>query len=490
MGQTAAELRVPQGVDVLDAARERVAWCLDRADRACVSFSGGKDSTVMLHIVMDEAIRRGVEVGVLFVDLEGQYSLTVEHVTRCLDMYAGHIDPYWVALPLTLRNAVSQYEPQWMCWEPGREDDWVREPPDRAITAAEHWPWFRVGMEFEEFVPAFARWYGGGDSLVSFVGIRSQESLNRWRSLASDTKQRFANKSWTTVKDDDGPLWNAYPVYDWETEDIWTYHARFPDKPYNELYDRMHRAGLSIHQARICQPYGDDQRRGLWLWHIIEPETWGKVVARVNGANSGARYAQETGNITGVREVTLPEGHTWESFSRMLLDTMPPKAAEHYRNKIAKFLKWWYFRGYEDGIPDEGDPRMEAARRVPSWRRIAKVLLRNDYWCKGLSFSPQNKNSSSYARYTRIMKENRRQWDLLVPTAGVLDKPTIKQLALIAALTGGNNPNHAWRAMGAALGESRGWCKRNATSEDASAAIEIIKQADADLRKEKFGHAT
>ena len=46
----------------------------------------------------------------------------------------------------------------------------------------------------------------------------------------------------------------------------------------------MHKAGVKLSLQRICQPYGDDQRRGLWLFHLIEPETWAKVVARVNGA--------------------------------------------------------------------------------------------------------------------------------------------------------------------------------------------------------------
>ena len=69
---------------------------------------------------------------------------------------------------------------------------------------------------------------------------------------------------------------------------------KFPNKSYNKLYDLMHGAGLTIHQMRLCQPYGDDQRRGLWLFHLIEPNTWAKVVSRVNGANSGALYVMES----------------------------------------------------------------------------------------------------------------------------------------------------------------------------------------------------
>lgn len=395
------------GIDVLTAARERIAWTFDTFPRIYISFSGGKDSTVMLHLAMDEARRRGRKVGVLFIDLEAQYRLTVEHVEVCFRLYAEHIEPYWISLPLHLRNAVSQFETHWVCWEPGREADWVRQPPEIAITDESVFPFFRRAMEFEEFVEYFGDWYGAGQAAACLVGIRSDESLNRYRTIASDTKSAFDGRCYTTWKG--GGTVNVYPLYDWRTEDLWTYHARCGG-PYNELYDRMHQAGLSIHQMRICQPYGDDQRRGLWLFHLIEPETWARVVARVNGANAGALYVRETGNILGNIKISKPAGHTWESFVRLLLESQPPRTREHFENKIVVFVRWWMMRGYPGGIPDESDPKLEAARQAPSWRRICKALLRNDYWCKGLSFTQHR--SQAYERYLTVMKNRRRKWGL------------------------------------------------------------------------------
>ena len=77
------------GKSVLDAARERIAWTFDTFPRVYVSFSGGKDSTVMLHLVMDEAIKRGRKVGVLFVDLEGQYRRTIEQVASAAEQLSA-----------------------------------------------------------------------------------------------------------------------------------------------------------------------------------------------------------------------------------------------------------------------------------------------------------------------------------------------------------------------------------------------------------------
>jgi len=393
--------------DVYIETQKRVEYTFDNFEEIYVSFSGGKDSTVMLHLVMDEAIKRNKKVGVLFVDLEGQYSLTIEHIKNCFELYKNNIDKYWVCLPIHLRNAVSVYEPFWICWDKDKKETWIRELPKESISNVSKFEFFSKGMEFEEFVPLFGEWYANGKKCACFVGIRADESLNRFRTIASKYKERYNDKQFTTKVTDN--VYNIYPIYDWKTQDIWLYHYK-TKKIYNKLYDLMHKAGLTIHQMRICQPYGDDQRRGLWLFHLIEPETWSKVVARVNGANSGALYVQETGNINGYRKIIKPENHTWKSFSNLLINSMPPKTKAHYQNKITIFVKWWMDRGYPDGIPDEADLRLEAEKKVPSWRRVCKSLLRNDYWCKGLSFT-QSK-SDAYEKYMRMVEKKKNKWQL------------------------------------------------------------------------------
>jgi len=394
------------GIDVLSAAKQRIKYVFDNFPKIYVSFSGGKDSTVMLHLVMEEAMKRNRKIGVLFIDLEGQYKLTIDHIANIFNLYKDNIEPFWCCLEIALRNAVSVFEPKWIAWDRTKTDKWIRPMPAIA-KQNEDFPFFYRGMEFEEFVPKFGEWYSNGKLTACFVGIRSDESLNRYRTIAAE-KSKFENKQWTTWGG--GYVYNVYPIYDWKTQDIWRYHGKFY-KPYNKLYDLMHKAGVSIHLQRICQPYGDDQRRGLWLFHIIEPETWGRVVARVNGANSGALFNGEHGNINGMIKIFKPEGSTWQSFAKLLLESMPMKTKVHFENKISVFLKWWEERGYPNGIPDEASIDEEAHKKTPSWRRICKALLRNDYWCKGLSFT-QTK-AEAYERYLKIMKKRRQQWKMM-----------------------------------------------------------------------------
>jgi predicted phosphoadenosine phosphosulfate sulfurtransferase len=392
-------------INVYEAAKQRISYIFDEFDKIYLSFSAGKDSTVMLHMVADEAIKRKRKFGVIIIDLEGQYKLTIDHAKKMFEKYSDIIKLYWVCLPIHLRNAVSVYEPFWICWDKDKREDWIRELPENSIYDENYFNFFRKGMEFEEFAPEFGEWYSKGEKTACFVGIRSDESLNRYRTIASKTKEPYKDKMYTTRVSDN--VYNIYPIYDWRTEDVWIYHAKNRQKEYNQLYELMHKAGLSIHQQRICQPYGDDQRRGLWLFHLIEPETWAKVVARVNGANSGALYINESGSINGYNRIKKPEGHTWKSFSELFLNSIPEKTKEHYLNKIFTFIQWWGKRGYPNGIPDEAPYVLESKKLVPSWRRICKSLLRNDYWMKGLSFT-QHK-TAAYKKYLELKKRRRKE---------------------------------------------------------------------------------
>jgi predicted phosphoadenosine phosphosulfate sulfurtransferase len=385
-------------IDVLEASRSRIKLVFEQFERIYVAFSGGKDSSVLLHLVMEQAIIRNRKVAVMLIDFEAQYKETVEHAREMFKLYEKFIEPHWICVPMLLRNAVTNFEPRWVCWDEDKRSLWVREKPEWAKVEKDY-PFCLPKMEFEEFIVLFGEWYGKGKKTAGFIGIRAQESLHRYCAVATWEKKgnTFDGHRWTTRIVDE--VYNIYPIYDWLTEDIWRYHSRYPDKPHNAIYDKMQMAGVPLKHQRLCQPFGDDQRRGLWLYHILEPETWFKLIARVNGANSGALYIEETGNITGYDKITKPSHHTWKSFCNLLLQTMPKKTREHYSIRFKKFIHGWHDRGY-DGIPDEAPPELESKCWAPSWRRLCRVLLRNDYWCKGLGQAQPK--SEAYGKYLEM----------------------------------------------------------------------------------------
>lgn len=389
---------------VLTASKERISKVFDDFEKIYISFSGGKDSSVMTHLVMEEAIKRNRKVGLLIIDLEAQYQDTIKHITKMVEAYKEHIDLHWFCGELLLRNAVSNFQPRWIAWDEEQKNIWVRPKPEQASDLSQY-DFYVPKMEFEEFMVLFGEWYSekGKYRTAGFIGIRADESLHRYRAIVSQKQGLMYNDyQWTTKIAKN--LYNIYPIYDWKTEDIWIYHGKHRDKAHNEVYDKMNMAGVKLSQQRLCQPYGDDQRKGLWLYHILEPETWYRLIARVNGVNSGALYIQEKGNMTGYNKITKPENHTWKSFCNLLLKTMPKKTREHYYFRFKKFISGWHDRGYET-IPDEVPEELEAKCWAPSWRRMCKVLLRNDYWCKGLGQTQPL--SDAYQKFKEIKKQRK-----------------------------------------------------------------------------------
>ena len=383
--------------NVLSATKERIARIFDNFETYYISFSGGKDSTVMMHLVMQEAIKRGKRVGVLIIDLEAQYKNTIEHLQNMVNMYNEYIDLHWFCGELLLRNAVSDFQPKWVCWDEDNKSIWVREKPKQASDLSQY-DFYIPKMEFEEFMILFGKWYSKGKLTAGFIGIRADESLHRYKAITA-TKKNLVYNGWKWTTKIDNNLYNTYPIYDWRTEDIWVFHSKYKELPHNKIYDLMTMAGVKLSNQRLCQPYGDDQKKGLWLYHILEPETWYKLLNRVSGVNSGSLYIQEHGNINGYNDITKPENHTWQSYTNYLLKSLPLKMQNHYRERFKKFIVGWKKRGYVT-IPDKAPHDLEIKSWAPSWKRMARCILRNDFYCKGLGQTQPK--SEAYLKYKEI----------------------------------------------------------------------------------------
>ena len=399
--------KIYKDINVYDAAINRYDIVLNDFDNYYVSVSGGKDSSIMLQLMAQEARKYGKKFSVLYIDLEAQYQATIGHINALIDATKDVVENwYWCALPLSLRNAVSAIQPKWICWDKKDKEKWVREYPTKRKdivlvtedSLPDGWDWFFRGMEFEEFILWFAKWFNEthGGKTAAGIGIRSDESLNRLRTIVSDKKERYKNYPWTTrvhCKSKVLNCWNFFPLYDWRTEDDWTAVAKL-NLLFNPIYELMYKNGLSIYEQRLCQPYGDDQRKGLDQYRTLEPETWEKVLNRVEGVNFGNIYCRTSllGNIKSEK----PNNLTWEQYAVFLLESIgmyAPEVRDHYHTKIKTFLQWYKKEGISlDQIPDEADKKLESAKKAASWRRIARAIEKNDFWMSRLSFGETKKD--------------------------------------------------------------------------------------------------
>ena len=410
-------MKIYNNKDVYTAAKERIEYIFDEFEHICISFSGGKDSGTVLNMCIDEARKRKRKIGVLFIDLEAFYKKTIEFVERMLENNKDVLEPYWICLPMESPNSLSYLEPTWIWWDKEKEPIWVRPMPKKEYVINEEnnpLDFYKKNMPFEEFIKHFGNWYGKGEKTATLVGIRTDESLNRFRAIAG-TKSMYKDKNYSTKVNEN--VYNFYPIYDWSVEDIWTYNGKF-QKDYNKLYDLFYKAGVSIHKMRVDEPFGNEAKAGLSMFRVIEPDTWAKVVNRVSGANFGNIYS---GNKIMNAHYKLPKNHTWKSFTFFLLDTLPPEISEHYKIKFSKFIKYWVEKGcpvsedhikiMEETCPDaiinthefsrrgKGDkevikftkvvdeiPGVDNKDDVLTWRRMAMCIIKNDYTCKSLSF--------------------------------------------------------------------------------------------------------
>lgn len=401
--------------NVLDATFERLEFIFEHFDYVYFSASGGKDSSVMVQLANMVAQKYNKKFDILYIDLEAQYKATINHIYE-LKKLSNLRDFYHITLPIALRNAVSVLQPKWICWEEESKHLWVREMPKDSINISNcPFDWFVPGEEFEEFIIQFADWYAKKhEGLIACgVGIRTDESLNRFRTIGfQDKKVSFEGKKWTTrikYKYDYLNVYNFYPIYDWRTEDIWGVVSKF-DLKYNQIYELMYKNGLSIHEQRLCQPYGDDQKNGLDQFKALEYETWEKVLNRVNGVNFGNIYCRTSalGNITSCK----PDFMTWQEYAVFLLESIGIYNKDlmlHYYRKIIKFMIWYKKKCDMDvcDIPEECEKKLESQRKVISWRRIARAIEKNDFYMKRLCFSPTKTDET-------ILKSLIHKWDNLL----------------------------------------------------------------------------
>ncbi len=406
--------------DVHTATRERIKYCFEHFDNVLVAFSGGKDSGVLLNICYYYARQAGMldKMAMYHIDYEAQYQKTTEYVTETFNTLDG-IRKFWICLPISAQCAVNMRNPGlWFPWSQDDKDIWVRPLPDHpAVIHQGNTPFrFKERMSDYEMQNTFCNWFSKkyGKTAI-LIGIRADESLIRYSVIASSRKiNAYHDKQWITGVGDDR-TYKAYPLYDWSCDDIWIANAKFGFN-YNKLYDLMYQAGMTVESMRVASPFNDCAVSSLKLYKVIEPDTWARLVGRVNGVNFSGIYGGTT--AMGWRKIKLPKGNTWKEYCYFLLDTLDSDMRRHYERKLKVSIDFWKYKGgalseqtvheiEQSAIPHTNKGKISKIsdkdvitfqdypddlditdfKSVPTYKRMCICILKNDYFCKYMGFA-------------------------------------------------------------------------------------------------------
>ena len=293
--------------NVLDAVRKRISYLFDHYDNISLSFSGGKDSTALFHLVNAEAIKRDRKFILYFQDQEAEYQGTIDFVEWA--MTQPNVIPLWYQVPIFMTNAASQQ--QLFLWAWGEGEEWIREKHPIAIHSIEN--------VYPKRFHKFNLWVGQNlkklkGSSVSIIGLRAEESPDRRFVMFGEDSELF----WLRRKNTPH---KAYPIIDWRYTDVWKYLIENNLK-YNKVYDKMYMLGGNLKFFRVSNLVHEKAFRCLTDLQELEPETYDKLEKRLHGVHTAAIYGKEN-LIYSIK--SLPENFkTWKEYKDFLLSSIHP----------------------------------------------------------------------------------------------------------------------------------------------------------------------
>lgn len=317
--------------NVYDSAIERINFIFDEFKNVIVSFSGGKDSTVILNLALEVARKKKrLPLKVLFLDQEAEWQSVIDYTKRV--MYSEEIEPLWYQVPIKLFNATSMDNPWLMCWEEG--GDWMRDKDPIAIKENTY------GTDrFHASFPKILEERYPNESAVYLVGMRCEESTARVAALTNQLTYKDVTwgRRYTEKKKFDKQGFAHYsfsPLYDWTTSDVWkAIHNN--NWEYCTHYDTLYQHGISPMKMRVSNLHHETAVHALFFLHEVEPNTWVKLTSRLKGINQTKHLSQDE----MFRVKTLPYMFKdWKEYRDYLTEkliTIP----EHQDKFKKRFLK-------------------------------------------------------------------------------------------------------------------------------------------------------
>lgn len=305
--------------NVLEESIDRISYIFDEFNEIRVSISGGKDSTVLLHLVLQEAEKRNRKIYVFFLDQEAEYQSTIEIIRE--QMKHPLVISEWYQTPIYMTNATSTTDYFLYAW--GEGEKWMREKETNSVHNID-------GESPDRFYTFFPFIEKKNPKAAYLIGLRADESLNRYRAVTK--KPGYKGLMWSTITECGANRF--YPIYDWGWDSIWKFIYDY-NLPYNKLYDLMFWSNYSVYKMRVSNLIHEKSFKCLKDLPKFEPETYDALCNRISGIATASRYVSEKLIFSNKK---LPKHYnSWLEFRDFLLENIP--VLEHRDKFVKRFEK-------------------------------------------------------------------------------------------------------------------------------------------------------
>jgi len=365
--------------NVFEMALARIEYIYSEFDDVIISISGGKDSTIILNLALLVAERLGkLPLKALFIDQEAEWQHVIDYLKRIKS--DPRIELFWLQCPLRISNGTSYHTPWLYCWEDGKE--WMREKEADSI----HQNIYGT-LTFKHLFDAFQQKHYPNTKLANLGGVRAEESPTRRVTLCNTAKYKWVTWGKKTAENH----FTFYPIYDWSYTDVWK--AIYDNSwDYCQIYDYFYRYGVPLQDMRVSSLHHETAVRSLFYLQEIEPNTWNKLTARLEGISTADKIGREIyfshSNMGGTNTLELPfMFRDWREYRDYLLENLIP-------NEELKALYRKRFDHDDLLYADIANPPLLFQRQV-------RTLMLNDYHFTKLD----NFNSSPESRVFRKFKK-------------------------------------------------------------------------------------
>lgn len=308
-------------MNVYEASKKRIKKMINIHDNIAISFTGGKDSTVVLYLVDEcmKELKRKDKVKVLFSDEEFVPKETLDFVDGLVK--SNKYDFYYYCLPTIATAQLLGKEKEYIQWDINKEHK--RKPPKYAITS-ENLGNIIIKDSIIDKYKLLANDIKG--NICIFNGYRVGESFNVFKGMINN-KGNYYNKSKISTR-----ITICKPIYDWKVEDVFLYFLK-NNLPYNPIYNYFMWSGLPL---RSSIPLDKEASKNLEKYRVYDPNYYDLLISEFPELDSSAKY----NNVISAYKIGMEYGNNFKGLIKYVNEKYDNKNKKKFLLELKNIYKY------------------------------------------------------------------------------------------------------------------------------------------------------